>query len=143
MRVFVLSWLILEASLANGRAHLDAFQELAHAKSASEVSRVVAAFEELKISRAACRIQLKQKKVPVACYESLSLEIKKGLHPRSVKQTQLLARLDEICAESAQKFQIPRELPPTLAVSVKCRNHIAEALEIRRYREQSPAWSEN
>ncbi len=143
MRMLVLALTILNPTAAFGRADQDAFHAIARAKSAAEVHRVVEDFEKLKISRAACRLQIKKKQVPLACYESLFLEIKKGLHPRSIDRIRLSARLDELCAEAAQKFQMPREFPLSIGVSAQCRKYIADANEIRRYRESNPTWSDN
>jgi hypothetical protein len=143
MRMLVLLLIILDPPSAFGRADQDVFRAVARAKSAAEVHRVLEDFEELKISRAACRLQIKKKQVPLACYESLFLEIKKGLHPRSIDRIRLSARLDELCAESAQRFQMPREFPRSVAVSTQCRKYINDANDIRRYRENNPTWSDN
>lgn len=125
-------------------AHLDAdyVQRLSRARSAPEIRHLQSAFTELRIARAACRLQVRQKILPVACYDSLAAEIHWGLHPQTVKQKKLRQDLDQLCVRAAESLRVPRSLPSLRKVSALCRAHLARAQEIQKYRTQQSNWSE-
>ena len=135
--------LILVAALSSPAFALknDYIKRLSRAHSVKEVQQIQTQFEELQITNKACRLQMGSGQAPLACYESLKQEILWGLHPRKAEQNRLRARLDELCAEAAEKLQVPRQISEQ--VSSRCRLKVKTALEILAYREHPPAWSEN
>lgn len=118
-------------------------QRLSRARSAREITELRRQYEELKIARGACKLQLRSKSVPVACYETLTLEKKWGLHPRAAGRENLRARLDEMCARAAHELRVTVPVEPGSPVSPACRKEIARALAIREYRDKDPGWSGN
>jgi hypothetical protein len=119
----------------------DYAQRLSHARSAAEIRNLERLHEELQIARRACRVQLQNKTAPLACYESLQLEIRWGFHPRKAEQFRLREKLDRLCAEAAQHLRAPRRTPPY--ISAGCRENVERAQRVMSYRENRPEWSEN
>lgn len=140
MRAFVLIYIVCLACPKLAAA-ADYAQRLARAKSASEVRNLERSHEELQIARSACRLQLQNKTAPLACYESLQLEIRARLHPRRADQLRLREKLDQLCAEAARHLRVPRQTPPY--ISGKCRAELQRAQRVMSYRENRPEWSEN
>ncbi len=145
MRVFIillfgLAWsgVVLATSLEH-----DHVRRLARARTPAAVAKAVADFENLKVARAACRIQVREKRLPLACYEALNLEIRQGLRPARPDSGRrgVLHRLDELCRETAAALTVP-ELPVSPhETSPACRKYLAEARSIRNYRDRRPDWS--
>lgn len=119
----------------------DYAQSLLKAKSANEIRALQKIHEDFLIAHRACKLQLDERSAPLACYDSLNLEIKSGLHPDRSQQHALRAKLDRLCDEAAQRLQIPRKFPTT--ISSKCRISLVQADRVRKYRESRPDWSEN
>ncbi len=134
-------FLVLTAGAPAFASNTGYIQRLSHARSAFEVQKIKSDFEELQITRKACRLQLQAKQAPLTCYASLRAEIQWGLHPQLSDQARLRDRLDDLCSEAAEKLRVPRRLPE--AVSAKCRSAVQNALKILAYRENRPIWSEN
>lgn len=114
---------------------------LAERRTGKEVHELRKEFEDLKIARAACRLQIRQNKVPEACYETLGLETRWGLHPSERSRAKLRAELDEICRKAANELRVGRH--SLNAVSPACRREIAKAREIQEYRDAGSGWSGN
>ena len=72
---------------------------LARARSASQVRKLNENYERLRILRRACRLQVDQAAIPVACFETAQTEREWGLAPVN---PELLLRLDELCARNAR-----------------------------------------
>lgn len=140
MRPFLLIYIVSSAICADA-ATIDYVQRLLKAKSANEIQTLQRMHDDLQVARRACKLQLKDKSAPIACYDSLNLEIKWGMHPNRGRQKILREKLDHLCSEAAQRLNIPRIFPS--AISGKCRFHLAEAHRVRMYRENRPEWSEN
>lgn len=119
----------------------DYARRLLRAKSAREVGSLQKNHEEMQIAHRACKLQLNERSAPLACYDSLSLEIKSGLHPNPGHQLALRSKLDRLCAEAAKRLQVPRRIPASISAS--CRHSLAQADRVRKYREGRPEWSEN
>lgn len=115
-----------------GMLKSDYIKRLSHARSPNEVQQIKTQYEELQIANKACRLQIQLRQAPIACYESLQAE---------TKQAAMRARLDNLCAEAAEKLRVARHIPPS--VSIRCRRDIAAAIKILNYRESRPSWSEN
>ena len=117
---------------------------LSHARSSAEVERFQLAYEQLKVTRTACHIQLTEHSVPVACYESLSLEDRLSFHDSLRSREDRLRQLDALCRLAAQKLTLAVKDSPSLSLSKPCAKMIQEAREIRAYHdEDSGTWSEN
>jgi hypothetical protein len=140
LRRFLLIYMSGYAICADA-GNIDYAQRLLKAKSASEIQSLQRMHDELQVARRACKLQLQDKSAPLACYDSLNLEIKWGMHPNRGQQKILREKLDHLCAESAQHLRIPRNF--SSAVSPRCRLYLAEAHRVRLYRENRPDWSEN
>jgi hypothetical protein len=140
MRAFVFIYIVSVAFPALGGT-VDYAERLSRAKSASEVRDLARFYEELQIARRACRLQLQNKIAPLACYESLQLEVRWGIHPRKTEQFRLREKLDRLCAEAAQHLRAPRRMPSY--ISARCREEIEQAQNVMSYRENQSEWSGN
>lgn len=140
MRVFAFIYIVSVAFSAFGGT-ADYADRLSRAKSASEVRSLERLHEQLQIARRACRLQLQNKIAPLACYESLQLEVRWGLHPRKTEQFRLREKLDRLCAEAAQHLRAPRRTPSY--ISAHCREEVEQAQNVMSYRESQPEWPEN
>jgi len=118
-------------------------QRLSRSRSAAHIAQLKREFETLKVTRTACRLQLNQKQLPLACYEALAAEIRWGLHPGHETRRHLVLRLDELCRQAAHALNLAKNpvLPPD--ISAACRKEVAQAQLIQKYREGRTAWSEN
>jgi hypothetical protein len=136
MRFSALLFIYIAASQALASVDADYGRSLARARRPEDIRRATADFERLKVAREACRLQLRARSAPLACYEALALE-----NPK--RRRELLVKLDGLCAESAALLKVPRVSASESAVSPKCRKFLTEAREIRKYREKRPDWSGN
>jgi hypothetical protein len=136
MRFSALLFIYVAASQAFASVDADYALSLARARRPADIRRATENFERLKVARAACRLQLRARSAPLACYEALALE-----NPR--RRRELREKLDGLCAESAALLKVPRAEASESAVSPKCRKFLSEAREIRKYREKRPDWSGN
>lgn len=107
---------------------------------ASQVDGLFDHFERIRVLRLACRLQLKEKKVPSACYEAVAAEDKWIPRPKA-KAEALRKELDERCARAARRLNVPSRgnLRPELSAS--CRKKVEEAWRIQAYRQGGEAWS--
>lgn len=106
-------------------------QNLARARSVSEIARLENEFAALKIAQAACRIQLAEKTAPVSCYEALALE--------GGSRLTRLRKLDRLCAAAAAALRIA---DTNAYVSSACAKSLSAARAIREYRaEEGSEWS--
>jgi hypothetical protein len=115
--------------------------QLNRATTSVKTAQLHADYRALQIARRACRVQLLEQRLPVACYEALSLE--KSWHLQSkADQSRILRRLNSLCREAARNFHqrpLPRRLKP---VSNACRLEVLKAARIQAYSEEA-RWSEN
>lgn len=116
-------------------------RNLTRARTPAAVAQATADFEDLKVARAACRIQVQRKHVPVACYETLNLEIRQGLRPDGLDRRRILGRLDELCRDSAAALNVSDQTSSGARTSTVCRKSLAEARAIRNYRDRRSDWS--
>lgn len=128
---------LLLGLLLAARAHasdLEAryFARLRHAHSAREIDSLRHNYDELRLDHLACRIQLRERQVPLACYESLRLEMRLGLteHPQTLR-----AELDRRCRDATARLAVPQAAPPS-GVSAACLGWIRDARRINAYRSQ-------
>lgn len=139
MRIFALLFIYVAASpVFAGTLEEDYVRRMSRAKNSAEVKRVEAEFAALKVARAACRLQMRAKIFPAACYETLNLENHWGLHPKLVDRRRITAKLDDLCAESASALKIPRAAANGEDLSPACRKNLARAREIQEYRRERP-----
>ena len=126
-------WVIFFHSIA-GAAPLEShyLAYIASARDPRAVEHLMAQYEELKITRAACRIQLRDQNVPTACYLALRLENNLHMHPTEMKTGLLRAQLDSRCRQAA----LTADIPPATdeAVSPACAKWLREARAIVAYR---------
>lgn len=137
MRVFTL--LLIYVCVSQAMA-LDLSTRLILAQDAQAIDKMILRSEQLRVARTACRIQLRRKIVPTACYEVLRLEIRDGLHPRASDRARLTTRLDGLCAAAAERLQVTTE---NFWTSRTCQNAMTQARRIQAYRRSPSDWSEN
>lgn len=128
----LLALLLLLTSIPAHGAPLEArfLRRMTAARDARSVVRLRTEYAELKISRAACRIQLAERIVPTACYLALNAEIRLDMHPSPADHRSLLAKLDGLCRRYAA------ESPVTdAAVSPACARWLKDARAIQQYRD--------
>lgn len=119
--------------------------KISRAKTPAEVTRLSKAYSDLKEARIACRIQLRRRTLPSACYDSLKGEIKLGMHGSTTRRKQLLSKLDEKCAETAADIYLSgHSVPRADGISPYCARKVNEARKIHAYRNETREyWSEN
>lgn len=120
-------------------------EKISRARSPAEVTRLTKAYSDLKEARTACRIQLRRKTLPSACYDSLKGEIQLGMHASSGEKKRLMEKLDEKCAETASTIYLQGEAAPRISgISAFCARKVSEARRIQAYRDDNRGnWSEN
>jgi hypothetical protein len=106
-------------------------KKMIKAKNAQDLDQIVRGFDDLRILRMACDLQLKSKTVPASCYQALALEKKWGLSSPA-KTAQMRERIDQRCAEAAEKFSGLDGLDRS-SLSSSCRLAVARAKELRQY----------
>jgi hypothetical protein len=115
--------------------------DLARARSRAEAEAAWSAYERLRVARSACEIQLHERSVPAACYETLALESASGLVDARERDRRR-QDLDRRCARAAQRLNVHAE--DSGSVSGECARAVKEAREIQAYRAQdSEDWSGN
>jgi hypothetical protein len=108
-------------------------EQLTQARSARDVDNLKQYFEQMRIARKACQIQLREGSVPASCYHVLELERSLGLHSSKYDRARLLQKLDDRCSEATSKLAIG---PVALAgLSPACRRKVTAAMAIQAYRE--------
>lgn len=140
MRHLLLIYIVCSAFPAHA-GKIDYAERLLKAKSANEIRSLQKIHEDHLIAHRACKLQLNEQSAPLACYDSLDLEIKMGMHRKLTQQRTLREKLDRLCDEAAQRLQIPRKFPSS--ISARCRISLVQADRVRKYRESRPEWSEN
>lgn len=109
-------------------------EQLTRAHSSAAVDHLKNTYEELKVARGACKIQLSERTPPSACYASLRLENSLGINATHAQKAKLLSRLDSLCASATLKLRVSKE-QNDLGVSNACARHIREARAIQEYRQ--------
>jgi hypothetical protein len=119
-------------------------RRLERAHTAGEIDRLNATYDEIRVLRLACGVQLRAKRAPLSCYEALRLETEWALHGSGERAT-LQHRLDERCRSAAQALRVPVAGDDSLpAVSAPCREEVRRARRIQAYRADDDAtWSGN
>lgn len=117
------------------------------ARSRQEVDHIVASQTQVREARTACRIQLRAKFIPTACYETLALETQLGLHAIGVERRRLLAELDTACEQAANRREQARLAfsgAEQKLLSPTCRHLVRQGMQIQAYREHPRnVWSGN
>lgn len=131
--IFVLSSLL---PISAGAKSLDSVftAKLTRAKSASEVENLEQLHLMTVVARKACRAQINSETVPFACFETLALELRWGLHDQSSKK-ELARPLDRLCARASAALRLSNN-PENLAfLSPSCLSAVQHALRVRAYRQ--------
>lgn len=116
---------------------------LAQARSPQEIERIQSEFDELKIARTACKLQIQSETIPVACYDSLFLHERWRLSPSAELKTSFVQQMDELCVERAARLAVHPSALSMPYISSKCREQLITAREIQSYREKRTTWSDN
>lgn len=127
--IALIYYIVISAHASAATAERQYAESLLRAKSTAEVERVSAAFDELRLSRLACHIQLRERAVPVSCYQALHLENRAHLHSAAQSRS-LLLKLDKLCLEVHGGAGLP-ERPD---VSPTCARHVALLRKVENYR---------
>ncbi len=106
-------------------------QKLNRARKPSEIQKLKTEFEDLKVARRACRLQMQARVIPVACFEALKREESWGLakNARSMRP-----KLDALCEEAARELRGSVASIDERAVSPACRVSLQAARRIEHYR---------
>lgn len=115
--------------------------KIAKAKSSRDIRTAQKAYEDLKVARLACQIQLRATKIPFSCYQTLELERKMGIYSSKITRAQILQKLDAHCLKVASNLQVGDF--PINTVSPTCRAKVALAQRIQRYRQSYPSLSDS
>ncbi len=117
-------------SLANAQGLDEALiRRLASASSAAQVRRLEEQADALRVARLACRIQLRERRIPAACYSALKLERNFGL--ASGRGTE--RELDRKCESGSRRLKSPIRIEMS-ALSRSCRDSVRRALELLAYK---------
>jgi hypothetical protein len=106
-------------------------RKLNRAHSTAEIRNLQTEFEDLKIARRACRLQMQSRWIPSACFEALHRESRWGL---SSNAKELKAKLDSLCEEAARELRAPLGSVDERSLSVSCRESLRAARRIESYR---------
>ncbi len=141
-------WLLVIACAFAADARADSLAEAAvrrmdSAKNSSSVTKIQSAFDEIRIARLACQVQLKEKIIPYACYQALRLENGWNLHQDKNQLRQLQLRIDRRCASAAERMRGLTSVDLRL-VSSACRLNVKKARELSAYKNGAPdSWRDN
>ncbi len=139
--MYILVWLLILIPSAFGSSLESTYlQALSRAPDGSSVAQLLKAYEQLKVARTACKIQLRAATIPVACYQTLALETNLRLHKPPRERQALLLRLDSLCQQAALSLAVQSATPPF--VSKNCRQWMLRAGEVARYRQHTTGSAE-
>jgi hypothetical protein len=134
--MYILIWLLTLSTNAFPLSLESTYlRALSSARDSTSVEHLLRAYEQLKIARTACKIQLTATAVPVACYQTLALENNLKLHKSPRDQQALVLHLDSLCQQATLSLTIQPTAPTY--VSNRCRQWLQRAGEIARYRQTS------
>ncbi len=107
-------------------------RRLATATSTRQLRLVEAQAEDIRATRLACRVQLSERRVPIACYSALVLEKRFGLtsHAGTTRE------LDRKCEAASRRLK-PTEKLDLKSASPSCREAIRRAAELLAYKLES------
>ncbi|MBX3020584.1 MAG: hypothetical protein KF799_02815 [Bdellovibrionales bacterium] len=134
--------LVCVVQTADGATLEQEYVRRLHQASGREIEGVQWRFERIRTLRLACRMQLKENKVPFNCYEAMDQEEVWGLRTRTQKQS-LMSQLDGRCQRAAAALNVPPRGAGLSALSRVCTQAVNEAWRIQTYRKGSDSWSEN
>jgi hypothetical protein len=118
-------------------------RKLNQSTSARDVEVLQSTFEQIRMLRLACRLQIQSRFVPTNCFEVLRLERRWGLRTRG-ETSRAEQDLNERCRKAAQGLRLPPLASSTTELSKICLRQVQEAREIQAYRaRESDTWSEN
>lgn len=106
-------------------------QKLNRAHSPAEIRILQTEFEDLKVARRACRMQMQSRTIPSACFEALQRESRWGL---ATNTKELRVKLDSLCEEAALNFNGSLESIDERSLSSACKASLASARKIERYK---------
>jgi hypothetical protein len=105
-------------------------RSISAARSVAEVEELKQNYEQLSVARTACLIQLRERSVPTACYEELSLAIKDGEQDSALQ----IKKLDKLCMSASLRLRL--NSVPGPYVSRYCVNKVHEAMVVQAYRQE-------
>ena len=113
-------------------------QRITKARTAEEVRRTQAQWDEIRVLRRACRFQLQRKSIPVQCYEAAEREAALGL--RSASDLKMVhAQLDRRCLSSAHEWSRIEFSDRSTSLTSRCRAAVDKALDLKEYKRQDSA----
>jgi hypothetical protein len=108
------------------------------AKSSARIAQIQKEWEELRIARKACRLQLQARDAPTECYSALENERRWGISHSARNWRTTRQKLDRLCEQAARELRIPKRTPEKARIiSSTCLKHMSAAREIQEYRSQS------
>ena len=135
-------FLILILAAVPGAFALEAeyARQLLKAHSPNEITQLRADYNEIIIARAACRLQLQRKAVPVACFKAMNAEARWGLPGDSRKKRRRIEHLNRLCRQaSADLHGSPLPSKDLEEVSSDCLQNLDRARARRDYRDADKA----
>jgi len=134
--------LVFTHSLPAADLQSEALTKMAHAHSTAQIHLIYKEYEERQVVQRACRLQIREKLLPFACYELLQLDKKAG-KLTAAEFARRQAGLDDVCVNSAKSLDVPDAALST-PLSTTCANFARKARAIRDYQaEDAETWSEN
>jgi hypothetical protein len=116
-------------------------RKLNHSHSARSVDLLQSTFEQIRMLRLACHLQLESSLVPTSCFEVLHFEERWGLRSRRERE-RAVQDLDERCRKAAQGLRLPSSISSTSELTKSCLHYVEEARAIQAYRARdSDIWS--
>lgn len=106
-------------------------RKLNQARTPAQIHILQTEFEDLKVARRACRMQMQSHTIPSACFEALQRESRWGL---ATNTKALRSKLDSLCEEAAGNFTGTLESIDERPLSPACRASLASGRKIERYK---------
>lgn len=115
--------------------------QLMHAKNSSQVTNINRHYDQTRIARLACKLQLRQGEAPIKCFEALSLESRWGVSSLQ-SRVKAFEHLENLCLRAADRLHVPEKLRLGPEISKNCRLRVLEAQKLREYRRADSVSSE-
>lgn len=121
------------------------YRDILRARKAVTLQEIQERHENLNLARRACQIQLREKRLPSACYETLKRELSLGVHISAQKKKHWLGQLDLLCIKSCEDLRIPLFEGSDSYLSSVCQKQLKEARRVQKYHldHGQDIWPEN
>ncbi len=128
--VTIFAWLMSATVASAVTADTIFVQKLARARGTAEIRALEREFEDLKVARRACRMQIDARIAPLTCYDALTRERKWNLIARPGPTRD---QLDLLCVRAAHELRLPSAYESD-GLSATCKRALSRARRIVEYR---------